>query len=106
MVPKQTYYVYIMASISRVIYTGLTNSLYHRVRQHKSGKQPTAFTTRYRITRLVYYEQYDSIQIAIEREKQIKRWRREKKIKLIESVNPGWRDLSLEPGFGKRSKHG
>lgn len=93
---KRTYYAYIMASISRVLYTGMTNSLYHRVKQHKEGADPKGFTSRYRVNRLVYYEEYDNVYDAIEREKQIKRWRREKKVALIESVNPGWKDLSLD----------
>ncbi|HKK44902.1 MAG TPA: GIY-YIG nuclease family protein [Balneolaceae bacterium] len=93
------YFVYILSSTSRAIYVGVTNDLYDRVKQHKSGVNSNAFTKRYKITRLVYYETYKSIQRAIEREKQIKRWRRDKKVKLIESVNPEWRDLSREARF-------
>jgi putative endonuclease len=77
----------------------MTNSLYTRVKQHKRAEDAKAFTARYNIHRLVYFEEYESRQRAIEREKQIKRWRREKKVRLIESVNPDWRDLSREPGF-------
>ncbi len=100
---KRSYFVYIMASRSRALYTGVTNSLYDRVAQHKAGGDPAAFTARYRITRLVYYEEFASIQRAIEREKQIKCWNRAKKVRLIESVNPDWKDLSLEPRFGESS---
>lgn len=92
----KTYYIYFLASISRVIYTGLTNNLYFRVKQHKEAKDRSAFTARYRINRLVYYEEYERIYEAIDREKQIKRWRREKKIKLIEEVNPKWKDLAKD----------
>ena len=99
MKPQKSYYVYLTASISRVLYVGMTSSLYHRIKQHKAGKNPDSFTARYKVNRLVYYEQYDDVNAAIDREKQIKRWRREKKVKLIESVNPNWKDLSLFPRF-------
>ncbi|HEX6982581.1 MAG TPA: GIY-YIG nuclease family protein [Balneolaceae bacterium] len=99
------YYVYITASISRVIYVGITSSLYNRIKQHKAGEDPKAFTTRYKVNRLVYYETYKDVYDAIEREKQIKRWSRKKKINLIESVNPKWNDLSIEPMFDKPSQH-
>lgn len=92
----KTYYVYFLASISRVLYTGLTNNLYFRVKQHKEAKKKSAFTARYRINRLVYYEEYDNIYEAIDREKQIKRWRREKKLNLINEVNPKWKDLAKD----------
>jgi putative endonuclease len=98
------YFVYILSSISRAIYVGLTNDLYYRVIKHKAGEDSKAFTKRYRINRLVYYETFQSIQKAIEREKQIKSWRREKKVKLIESVNPAWKDLSKEPRFSEIDK--
>ena len=86
-------YVYIMANASKTIYIGVTNNLIRRVYQHKSGKIK-GFTSKYNITKLVYYEQGDNIEIAIQREKQLKGWLRKKKIVLIESVNPNWRDLS------------
>jgi putative endonuclease len=97
------YTVYILSSISRVIYVGVTNDLYKRMQQHKAGKDPKAFTTKYRVNRLVYFETCESINDAIEREKQIKCWRREKKVKLIQSANPGWKDLSREPRFSRVS---
>ena len=90
---ERSYCVYIMASMSKVLYIGVTGDLPRRVWEHKSGVQE-GFTKRYRVHRLVYFEQSGSVVGAIEREKQLKRWRREKKIHLIESLNPEWRDLS------------
>ena len=90
---KREYYVYIMTNKSRTLYTGVTNSLMRRVNEHKNKLIP-GFTSKYNITRLVYYEAGDSINAAIAREKQIKGWLRIKKIALIESINPEWRDLS------------
>jgi putative endonuclease len=87
------YHVYIMASASGVLYTGVTNSLERRVRQHKQ-KIAEGFTKKYDITRLVYYEPHGQIKSAIRREKQIKSWRREKKLALIRSMNPKFRGLS------------
>jgi len=89
------YYVYIMASKSRVLYTGVTNNLERRVYEHKN-KIVEGFTSKYNITRLVHYEETNDVNVAIAREKQIKGWLRSKKIALIESVNPQWKDLSLE----------
>ncbi len=89
------YYVYIMASWTRVLYIGITNNLQRRVEEHKQ-KVGRCFTARYNATRLVYYESGGSAYAMIEREKQIKGWRREKKIRLIESMNPEWKDLSEE----------
>jgi putative endonuclease len=89
------YYVYIMASRSRTLYTGVTNNLNRRVWEHKHGAIP-GFTKKYRITRLVYFDYTPNVSAAIEREKQIKGWTRAKKIALIESVNPTWVDLSEE----------
>ena len=90
------YYVYIMANVSRTLYTGVTNNLERRVYEHKEKTAP-GFST-YNINRLVYYEDLADIRDAIAREKQIKGWLRAKKIALIESVNPKWRDLSEEWG--------
>ena len=89
------YYVYIMSSVSGTLYTGVTNSLTHRAYQHKT-KSVRGFTSRYKINQLVYYETSGSIESSIQREKQIKGWLREKKVKLINSMNPEWKDLSLE----------
>ena len=89
------YCVYIMASKSRRLYVGVTSRLLDRVYQHKH-KLLGGFTAKYNINRLVYYEQTSDVWAALRREKEIKGWRREKKIKLIESMNPEWRDLSEE----------
>lgn len=89
------YYVYIMASKSRVLYTGVTNNLERRVYEHKN-KLVEGFTSKYNVTRLVHFEEANDVNVAIAREKQIKGWLRSKKISLIESVNPQWKDLSLD----------
>jgi putative endonuclease len=89
------YYVYILASKSRALYIGVTNDLERRLFEHKQ-KLVKGFTSKYNVSRLAYYEVYENIRDAIAREKQIKSWRREKKVTLIESMNPQWRDLSEE----------
>ena len=87
--------VYIMTNLSRtVLYVGVTNNLARRVLEHKSGK--TGFTARYKVFRLVYYENSGTPMDAINREKQIKGGSRAKKIRLIESMNPEWNDLYNE----------
>jgi putative endonuclease len=86
-------FVYILASHHRVLYTGITSDLCRRIYQHKNGLIP-GFTKRYAINRLVYFESTSHIRAAIERERQIKSWRRERKIRLIETVNAGWLDLA------------
>jgi putative endonuclease len=92
---NKQYYVYIMANRTRMLYTGVTNSLERRVWEHKNRFTP-GFTSKYNLNRLVYMEVFSDIREAIAREKQIKGWLRKKKIKLIESVNPKWKDLSEE----------
>ena len=92
---SKEYYVYIMTNKSRTLYTGVTNDLMRRVYEHKN-KLVKGFTSRYNIQFLVYYESTPSIHVALEREKQIKGLLREKKIVLIDSVNPEWKDLSEE----------
>ena len=87
------YFVYIMASKSRVLYTGMTNNLSARVLEHKT-EQLGGFTKRYRVHRLVYFESYNYVQTAISREKEIKRWIRQRRVALIESTNPTWEDLA------------
>ena len=84
-----------MASRSGVLYTGVTSDLNKRVGEHKEGQIP-GFTKRYKVNRLGYYESTNEINDAIAREKQIKRWRRQKKVLLIETVNPDWKDLARE----------
>src|SRR5207253_7602860 len=92
--PKQ-FYVYIMTNRPRshVLYTGITGNLPRRVFEHKN-KLVAGFTSRYNLTRLVYYESFAYPYAAIDREKEIKGWRRSKKIRLIESMNPHWYDLA------------
>jgi putative endonuclease len=87
------YWVYILSSRSRTLYVGITNRLVHRILEHREGKAGS-FTTRYRITRLVYCEQFQYIEAAIAREKELKDWRRELKIALIERDNASWTDLA------------
>jgi putative endonuclease len=94
---ERTYYVYILTSKSGTLYTGVTNSILHRVRQHKNKEHP-GFTAKYDVNRLVYYEMFGSVIFAIRREKEIKGWTRKKKIALIESQNPKWEDLAKRWG--------
>ncbi len=89
------YYVYIMSNRSGTLYIGVTNDLTRRVHQHKT-KQIEGFTKKYHLTQLIYYEAGEDIREAIAREKQLKGWRREKKLALIKSLNPEWNDLSDE----------
>ena len=86
------YYVYIMANKSRTLYTGVTNDLERRVYEHKHKLIP-GFTSKYNITKLVWWESFPDIHQAIEGEKRIKGWVRSKKIAMIESENPHWEDL-------------
>lgn len=87
------YYVHIMTNASRTLYVGVTNDLGRRAGQHKRRLVP-GFTSKYHVTLLAYFEEYTSVRDAIAREKQIKGWRRDRKIELIESINPRWRDLA------------
>jgi putative endonuclease len=95
--PPKQFHVYIMTNNPRspVLYVGITGNLPHRVWQHKNRLTP-GFTSRYNITQLVYYELFFYPDTAINREKEIKGWRRSKKIKLIESMNPRWEDLAKD----------
>jgi putative endonuclease len=95
MASEKNYYVYIMTNRSKTLYTGVTNDLMRRVYEHKS-KMVEGFTKKYNITRLLYFEETSEVQSAIAREKQIKGWLRAKKVALIESKNPEWKDLSEE----------
>jgi len=93
---KKYYYVYIMASKPNgTLYIGMTDDLIQRVIQHKQGLIP-GFTKTYGVKMLVYYEQTELVLSAIAREKQLKKWKREWKIRLIESMNPEWKDLYEE----------
>ena len=88
----QESYVYIVSNSSMTLYTGVTTALTRRIDEHRD-KEPGSFTSRYHFDRLVYYERFTDVRIAIEREKQIKGWTRKKKLDLIRSVNPEWRNL-------------
>ena len=87
------YYVYILANRSKNLYTGVTNNLQRRMYEHKHHLVE-GFTSTYHVTRLVYFEETSDVRAALEREKCIKGWVRAKKVALIETSNPGWRDLS------------
>ncbi len=93
MTRSKTYYVYLMANQSRTLYVGFTENIKRRVWQHKTG-EIEGFTERYKIDTLVYVASFGDVYSAIAREKQIKRWARGKKLRLIEQTNPDWRDLS------------
>ncbi|HEX9749874.1 MAG TPA: GIY-YIG nuclease family protein [candidate division Zixibacteria bacterium] len=86
------YWVYIMTNISGTLYTGVTNDLTRRLHQHRTGSG-SRFASQYHIDKLVYCEETGNVLDAIAREKEIKSWRREKKVRLINSVNPKWEDL-------------
>lgn len=89
------YFTYIMASRSRTLYIGVTGDLLKRAFQHK-WKEHAGFTARYNCDRLFWFERYQYVQRAITREKELKGWRRSRKIALIESTNPAWIDLSRD----------
>jgi putative endonuclease len=93
---KKQYCVYIMTnSRHTVLYTGVTNDLLRRVEEHKNGTG-SSFTKKYNVNKLVFYESGDDINLAVAREKQLKAGSRKKKIELINSINPEWKDLSEE----------
>jgi putative endonuclease len=87
------YYVYILASIQRTLYIGMSGELHRRIHQHKTGAIP-GFTARYRVNRLVHFETFSDVRDARAREHQLKGWTRKKKIALIEAGNPEWDDLA------------
>jgi putative endonuclease len=91
---NQSCFVYIIASRSHNLYTGVTNNLERRLLEHREGSV-SGFAKRYKIHRLVYYESFGDIRAAIAREKQIKGWDRRKRVGLIEARNPMWIDLAL-----------
>jgi putative endonuclease len=90
-----SYHVYILTNKSKTLYTGVTNDRERRVYEHKNKLVP-GFTRQYNVSRLVFFETTSDVRAAIAREKQIKGWTRQKKIALIESANPRWRDLSVD----------
>ena len=100
------YYIYIMASRRRIIYIGITSNLEKRIGQHRNDVYPDSFTARYKCHKLVYVEEFTEVTDALTREKQLKSWRRGKKVRLIETLNPEWTDLSAPhalPGPSLRS---
>ena len=99
---SHNYYVYILASRSRGLYIGVTNDLERRLTQHRSNVG-RGFVARYNVDRLVWFGETDDVVRAIEIEKQIKGWRRARKVELVEADNPGWTDLALEWGLAGRS---
>ena len=92
---NRQYYVYILTNSTRTLYVGVTNDLERRMYEHKNKLVP-GFASKYNVTWLAYYEQTSDVESAIAREKEIKGWRRSKKTALVESLNPLWKDISLE----------
>ena len=90
---SRSYFVYILTNTSRTLYIGVTNDLHRRLTEHQQKLIP-GFTKKYHLSKLVYFEEFSDVYETIAREKQIKRWSRSKKIALIESANPGWKDVS------------
>lgn len=88
-------WVYIVSNKSHTLYTGIATDLLARVREHKSKTYANAFTARYNFDRLVWFETYSDASAAARRERQIKGWRRSKKVALIQEKNPNWMDLSV-----------
>jgi putative endonuclease len=94
---EHRYFVYIISSGSGTLYIGMCNNIERRMKEHKSGEFE-GFASKYHCNRLVYWESFDEVLKAIDREKQLKGWRREKKIALVESQNPRWHDLAEKWG--------
>lgn len=96
MFKERTYYVYLLTNKNHnVMYVGVTNNLLRRVYEHKCHLID-GFTKKYNVTQLVYFEETNDINAALAREKQIKKWRREKKNNLVSTINPEWQDLSKD----------
>jgi len=94
MVSDKNYYIYLLTNWNhKVMYVGVTNDLKRRLYEHQN-KRITGFTEKYNLNKLVYFEETQEVYTAITREKEIKKWRREKKNQLVSQVNPGWQDLS------------
>ena len=90
---RKSYWVYVLASRTRVLYIGVTNDLGRRAAEHRAG-EGGAFTRRYKVHRLVHAEEHADVRDAIRREKELKGWKRARKVALVESTNPDWRDLA------------
>ena len=91
----RTYYVYVLTNNSGTLYVGMTNDLYRRLQEHRDGVG-SAFTSRYKVHRLLYFEDTSDVKSAFEREKQLKGWTRARKLELIKAINPKMQDLSEE----------
>lgn len=94
----ETIYVYILSNGFRKLYIGVTSNLERRIHDHKGKLHPSSHTAKYNLSQLVYFERFQSITAAINREKQLKGWLRVRKLELIISTNPAWRDLSHDWG--------
>jgi putative endonuclease len=90
----RTFFVYILASETRELYIGVTNDLTRRVAEHRGGLNPDSYSSRHRTSQLGYFEMTSDVLSAIRREKRLKRLSRQRKIRLIEKLNPEWRDLA------------
>ena len=88
------YYAYILASIRRILYIGITNDIERRIAEHRARLHPNSFASKYKCDRLVHVEDFEDVTQAIDREKMLKGWRRDKKLHLIERHNPEWLDLA------------
>ena len=94
MASPRTSYVYLLTNWNnKMMYVGVTNNLERRLYEHKQKLMP-GFTEKYNVNKLVYFEETNDVRVALEREKEIKKWRREKKNRLVETANPEWKDLS------------
>ncbi len=90
---RKTYFVYVVASRTRVLYVGMTSNLHRRLFEHRTGARP-GLSARYGTTRLVYYEAHNTERSAVSRSQMMRRWDRRAKVTLIESLNPGWTDFA------------
>lgn len=95
---RRVYHCYIVASLSRTLYVGVTRDLQRRMYEHRN-KLLGGFTAKYSVDRLVWFESTENVLAAIQREKEIKGWKRQKKIALVEETNPGWHDLAVSLGL-------
>jgi putative endonuclease len=96
MATEKRYYIYLLTNWNnKVMYVGVTNNLIRRIYEHKN-KLVKGFTKKYNVNKLVYYEETQDVIAALTREKEIKKWRREKKNQLVNQMNPIWKDLSLD----------
>ena len=91
---SRTYFVYVLASETRELYIGVTRDLSRRLAEHRSGYDLDSYSFRHRTSRLVYFEMTTDVRTALRREKRLKRLSRQRKLRLIETKNPGWKDLS------------